>query len=147
MRKNGPTWPQEPPKGPYSKVPAVSALPCLAPNLESKELFKYSKGSIQPRWGGTLAHCDASRGSAGVLTKEKREKSGVNLPKSPSKPSQNNFLVSKIVPFALLTSLLASNFDFLSILDGFQPICHGFGKPKSMVFDDISKSKTNFTTS
>ena len=37
LRKNSPTWPQEPPKREGIICAAVSALPCLAPNLESKK--------------------------------------------------------------------------------------------------------------
>ena len=37
MRKNSPTWPQEPPKREGNISSAVYALPCLAPNLESKK--------------------------------------------------------------------------------------------------------------
>ena len=37
LRKNSPTWPQESPKREGTICAAVSALPCLAPNLDSKK--------------------------------------------------------------------------------------------------------------
>ena len=45
--KNSPTWPQEPPKREGTIWTTVSALPCLAPTLESKKHQHYLRVLIQ----------------------------------------------------------------------------------------------------
>ena len=63
IAKNDPTWAQEPPKG-----RTLKSTPGLRVGLSGflNYRFKSIYHPIQPRWGGTPAHCDASRISAGV---------------------------------------------------------------------------------
>ena len=58
---------QEPPKGRGFKTPTGYAMPCLKSDRTKIGPFKHK---VQPRWGGTPAHCDAERISAGVLFRD-----------------------------------------------------------------------------
>ena len=61
LRKISPTWPQDPPKREGIKNPTAYALPCLAPNLESKKTSHYLGVLFNTQRGGTPAHLIASR--------------------------------------------------------------------------------------
>ena len=64
LRKNSPTWPQEPPKREGIICAAVSALLCLALNLESKKALTLPKGSYLTRGGEGPPRVVTLRGSA-----------------------------------------------------------------------------------